>query len=197
MDDGPRCAACCPAVRGLAPAFVAAVEAELATVPAATARAGARGPGRGTTVGLGADGELVESLTARELEVLRVLATGVTNAELAAQLGVSPGTAKWHVAHILAKLGTRSRTAGRGPGAAARADLSGDRRGRPARPTGRGANPAPTPPVREALAAVRGSQDGGMDRYELRIAGELGEPPAPRPRLRRRRTAAPPASPGS
>jgi LuxR family maltose regulon positive regulatory protein len=110
VDDGTSLASLLPLVRGLAPAIVAAVEAAIATAHGHGSGSRPAGPGRGTTVGLGADGELVESLTSRELEVLRVLATGATNADLAARLGVSPGTAKWHVAHILAKLGTRSRT---------------------------------------------------------------------------------------
>ncbi len=65
---------------------------------------------RGTSVLVGPRGELVESLTARERDVLRLLATGARNAQVAAELGVSAGTAKWHVAHVLAKLGATSRT---------------------------------------------------------------------------------------
>jgi DNA-binding NarL/FixJ family response regulator len=49
------------------------------------------------------------SLTARELEVLRLVATGCTNQEIADELVVSPLTAKTHVARILAKLGARDR----------------------------------------------------------------------------------------
>jgi DNA-binding NarL/FixJ family response regulator len=48
-------------------------------------------------------------LTARELEVARAVAAGNTNAEIAAQLFVSPGTVKTHVANIQAKLGVRNR----------------------------------------------------------------------------------------
>jgi DNA-binding NarL/FixJ family response regulator len=53
---------------------------------------------------------LVEPLTARELEVLRLLAQGQTNPEIAAHLGNSRGTVKVHVERIIAKLGVTDRT---------------------------------------------------------------------------------------
>ena len=50
------------------------------------------------------------SLTDREAEVLRLIATGATNAEMAARLFISVETVKTHVTNVLTKLGVRDRT---------------------------------------------------------------------------------------
>ena len=53
---------------------------------------------------------ITEDLTAREVEVLRLMARGNRNKQVAALLGISEHTAKFHVSSVLAKLGAHTRT---------------------------------------------------------------------------------------
>ena len=53
---------------------------------------------------------MIETLSLRELEVLRLLAVGLSNEEIGTKLFISLGTVKWHVKNIFSKLGVGSRT---------------------------------------------------------------------------------------
>jgi DNA-binding NarL/FixJ family response regulator len=84
-------------------------EAFAADVVASAAPAGASGAAAPPA---GARSELAaaEELTAREREVLALLARGLSNKEIARALAISDHTAKFHASAILAKLGAESRT---------------------------------------------------------------------------------------
>jgi LuxR family maltose regulon positive regulatory protein len=56
------------------------------------------------------DSELVEPLSERELEVLQLIAEGLTNPEIAARLYLSLNTVKVHTRNIYGKLGVSNRT---------------------------------------------------------------------------------------
>jgi two-component system, NarL family, nitrate/nitrite response regulator NarL len=58
----------------------------------------------------GEDGTPAAGLTARELQVLQLLAEGASNKAIARRLGITPHTAKFHVAAIAGKLGASGRT---------------------------------------------------------------------------------------
>ena len=51
-----------------------------------------------------------EHLTAREVEILRLMARGHRNKQVAAQLNISEHTVKFHISSVMAKLGARTRT---------------------------------------------------------------------------------------
>ena len=76
-----------------------AVHAQL--IAAATAGTGAARPA--TTV------ELPDELTAREAEVLSLIAQGLSNGEIAERLVVSQATVKTHINHVFSKIGARDR----------------------------------------------------------------------------------------
>ncbi len=67
--------------------------------------AGAAMPAQGELAG-----DPAEDLTRRELDVLQLLAEGLSNKELARRLGISEHTVKFHVAAILGKMDAHSRT---------------------------------------------------------------------------------------
>ena len=85
------------AVRAVAAGLVA-FEPELASVPL------------GSPAGPLPRADEIDDLTAREREVLTLVAIGLTNKAIAQRLAISDHTVKFHVAAILAKLGAESRT---------------------------------------------------------------------------------------
>ena len=65
---------------------------------------------RHVAAALSAHPAATEALTGRETEVLRMVATGATNREIASRLFLSEGTVKNHISRILGRLGLRDRT---------------------------------------------------------------------------------------
>jgi LuxR family maltose regulon positive regulatory protein len=112
------------AARGIAPEYVGRLLAAIASPgqgspePALAAGTAGEPATQHTRPKPTSDGESpptqsgIEPLTAREVEVLRLLAGGASNQAIAAELMVSVGTVKAHVSHILGKLGAHSRTEG-------------------------------------------------------------------------------------
>jgi DNA-binding NarL/FixJ family response regulator len=87
----------------LAPAVTRRLISEFTRIRPGTRAAGGAGPAS-------AEPAAFASLTPRETEVLRLVAEGLSNPELAARLVVTEETVKTHVSRILAKLGLRDRT---------------------------------------------------------------------------------------
>jgi DNA-binding NarL/FixJ family response regulator len=85
----------------VAGAIRAAVAGQLHLDPAAA---------KALAAGLRAPRSAVDALTAREREVLRLVATGCSNRQVGRHLGVAERTARTHVSNILTKLGLASRT---------------------------------------------------------------------------------------
>jgi DNA-binding NarL/FixJ family response regulator len=68
-------------------------------------------PERAPTIGVAdADGSFQEALTPREVQVVELLAEGLPNKAIAARLGISDQTVKFHVSSICGKLGAANRT---------------------------------------------------------------------------------------
>lgn len=91
-------------------AFAAAGEGLAVTMPNPTTGADNPTAGLRSDLGESVDDGSSEHLTGREIEVLRLLANGRSNKQIAALLRISEHTAKFHVSSVLGKLGAGSRT---------------------------------------------------------------------------------------
>jgi ATP/maltotriose-dependent transcriptional regulator MalT len=108
LDAGPAIAALLPQARHIAPAFVASLldafprteDRGLSAESLAPAHS-VRGP---------QSSALVETLSEAELKVLRLVASGLSNREIADRLVITVGTTKWHLNQIYGKLHVRNRT---------------------------------------------------------------------------------------
>src|SRR5947207_52813 len=87
--------------------------------PGPAGRRSRAGPGRALTAyratqlgpAAGAAGDGLARLTSREADVLRLVARGANNVEIAGELGISEVTVKTHIGHLFTKLGVRDRAA--------------------------------------------------------------------------------------
>ena len=97
LDEGPPMAKLLQKVRSLAPGSEYAAQLlSAARVAASQAPVPTAG--------------LLEALTPRELEVLRLIEAGRSNQDIASRLVISPATLKRHITNLYAKLGVGSRT---------------------------------------------------------------------------------------
>jgi LuxR family maltose regulon positive regulatory protein len=93
LDEGPRLAALLAERRAVAPEFVGGL---LAAMPRDSSTA--------------ANEALVEPLSDTQLVILRLVADGLSNQEIADKIGITVGTTKWHLNQVYGKLGVASRT---------------------------------------------------------------------------------------
>jgi DNA-binding NarL/FixJ family response regulator len=109
LFDGVRVVASGDALLG--PGVTRRLISEFARIrPTAGGAGGAAGVGGSAGPGRAASASALAALTPRETEVLRLVAEGLSNAEIAARLVVTEDTVKTHVSRLLAKLGLRDRT---------------------------------------------------------------------------------------
>jgi LuxR family maltose regulon positive regulatory protein len=104
IDEGQALAPLLAERRQVAPEFVDGLLAALQIAPGGEAQA--------VTVGAAsaANQALVEPLSETQLAILRLVADGLPNREIADTLGITLGTTKWHLNQIYGKLGVASRT---------------------------------------------------------------------------------------
>ena len=99
LDEGSLIAELLPKVRQAAPSFVDKLLAEISNL-SPNANQKALEP---------ANNKLINPLSEQELRVLNLIVTGKSNREIAKELFISIGTAKWHVHNVLQKLGVNNR----------------------------------------------------------------------------------------
>jgi LuxR family maltose regulon positive regulatory protein len=114
VDEGPPMARLLyeAATRGVAPEYVRRLLAAFQTTDDADAdhRRPTTDPGQLSSVVGGPSSTLVEPLSERELEVLQLIAEGLTNREIASRLLLSVNTVKAHARNIYGKLDAHNRT---------------------------------------------------------------------------------------
>jgi LuxR family maltose regulon positive regulatory protein len=98
LDEDPVLARLLPRVRALAPEFVEAVWTGFGEQGRAGAETASAPP------------LMVEPLSERERQIVRLLDEGLSNQAIAERLVITLGTTKWHLNHIYGKLGVKSRT---------------------------------------------------------------------------------------
>jgi len=103
LDEGQSILKLLPPVRHVAPAFVDALIAAPGAEHQGAREAHPEHPDARPP-------SLIEPLTDRELEVLQLVASGMSNGEIAGRLIITVGTVKTHVHNICGKLAVRSRT---------------------------------------------------------------------------------------
>ena len=108
-------------------------------------------------------------LTAREFEVARLIADGMTNPEIASQLTLSPKTVSAHVEHILAKLGVARRSEIAAWVATVARAGAPNRPGVDSRPTG---TQTPPRPARRSRESRRGGVREPTPQHVVHYAGE-------------------------
>ena len=102
LEEGDVIAALLPTVRRIAPGFVD-------SLLEAFSRERMPGDRSACVPAIAQPSPLVEPLTARELEILKLIAAGRSNPEIAELLYLSLNTVKWHVKNLYGKLGASSR----------------------------------------------------------------------------------------
>jgi LuxR family maltose regulon positive regulatory protein len=109
LDEGPALAALLPRARAAAPAFADDLLAAYDTAGALAPGSPAISSAARNLAPDSAPPTLTDPLSEREQEVLALLVAGLSNDDIAAELFITTGTAKWHVHNIYQKLDVGSR----------------------------------------------------------------------------------------